>query len=133
MDANFSRSLSAFQAWANTQSPEFAAGINAIITGRVLDGLGEAVLDNKVKSAKDINPQVGVANQITSFIDTLGTTYLKTVDAYYTAKGKAADLQLKAQGSVITQATTAAGTIPPTNWLLIGGAALAAVVLLRRK
>jgi hypothetical protein len=129
--ADFERELSAFQAWANTQAPEFAAGVNAIISNAYLANLGAGEIENKIKAPVPVNPQVNVADKITSFIDTVGGAYLKSVDAYYTAKGKAADLQLKAQGSAVTQTYNTATAIP--NWVYLAGAGVLAVVLLRRR
>lgn len=101
--------------------PEFARGVAAIIDG----GNGFAAAE----------PVATTLDKIGSFVETVGKSYLQSVEAYYLTKGKIADLKLAAKGSYATQAiNTAQGAIslPPMNLLLVGGLAVAALLIMRR-
>lgn len=75
------------------------------------------------------------AEKLTSLFNSVSSTLLASTTAYYTTKGKLADLKLASKGSAVTQAANSAytvgGSVSP-NILLWGGLALAALFLLRR-
>lgn len=127
-DASFEQGLNEFQMWANSVDPNFGAQVSDIIARSYVSQLGENAA---------ITPAVTTANKLSDFISSVGDTYLKSVTAYYTAKGKVADLKLLAKGSTATQlVNTAQGAIslPPSNLLLFGGlGALALILLMRNK
>lgn len=132
MAGNFNAELSAFQAWAKSVNPEFGAQIDRIVADTYISQLGEMTVEPLTQRT----PAQTTADKIGDFITSMGNTYLKTVEAYYSAKGKVADLKLAAQGSPVTQAVnTAQGAIaaPPSNMLLLGGAGLLALLLLTRR
>lgn len=132
MNVDFDSKLDAFAKWARQQSPKLGDAIDGIIATSYISQLSEATPPVVATSA----PAQTTADKISSFIDSVGKTYLSSVSAYYTAKGKVADLQLASKGSLATQVVnTASGAvaIPPTNTLLLIGGGLLAVVLLMRK
>lgn len=132
MAANFNAELSAFQSWAKSVSPEFGDQVDRVVADTYISQLGAMTEEPITKRS----PAEVTADKLGDLITAVGSTYLKSVEAYYSAKGKVADLKLAAQGSPVTQAvTTAQGAIaaPPTNLLLLGGAGLLAVLLLARR
>lgn len=123
----FDKALRDFAAWADAQSPEFGARVREVIATEYGRQFG---------SAAPINPAVSTVNKLGDIIGTLSGTYLKSAEAYYTAKGKIADLKLLARGSPATQAVNTVNdaiSIPPQNLLLIGGAAVLALILFSRR
>lgn len=132
MAANFNASLSAFQSWAHSVSPEFGSQIDRIVADTYISQLGSMTEEPITKRT----PAEITADKIGDFVTSVGNAYLKSVEAYYNAKGKVADLKLAAQGSAVTQAVnTAQGAIaaPPTNLLLVGGLGLVALLVLMRR
>lgn len=124
MTPGFNSQLTDFQRFAQGVDPEFGRQVSDVIATSYISQL----------SAAD-NAAVTTVQKLGSLVDTLGATYLKSVESYYLAKGKIADLKLAAKGSAATQVVnTAQGAIalPPTNLLLFGGLGLAALFLLRR-
>lgn len=132
MNASFNSQLTAFQNWAKSVSPDFGAQVDRVVSDGYISQLGALTAE----PITNRSPAEVTADKLGSLIDSVGNTYLKSVEAYYMAKGKVADLKLASKGNYATQAiTTAQGAIatPPTNLLLIGGLGLAAVLLLARR
>lgn len=132
MAASFNVALADFQTWAKSVSPQFAANIDEIVSRSYISQLGEMT----VEPITNRSPAQITADKIGDFVKAAGDTYLKTVEAYYKAQGKVADLKLAAQGSPSTQVVnTAQGAIaaPPTNLLMLGGLGLLAVLLISRR
>ena len=130
-NAVFDAKLSEFQKWATGVSPQFGDQVASIISNSYLSQMGETPVTPPVGS-----PATNTVEKIGALFDSLGSTYLKSVEAYYTTKGKIADLKLAAKGSAVTQVANAAGTVTGAvspNILLIGGAALVGLLLLSRR
>lgn len=120
----FAAKLIEFQRWADTLSPEFSRAVRQTVHGAYPAAFGETPAANNV------------VNNLTNLIETASNAYLQSVGAYYTAKGKVADLKLAARGSYATQAINAAqgaASLPPSNLWLIGGLGALALIVLMRK
>lgn len=129
---DFDSQLASFQKWIGTESPELSNMVSGIIAANYVSQLGDAATPTILTGT----PAQNTVSKIGALIDSVGGTYLRSVEAYYTAKGRVADLKLAAKGSAVTQAVnTAQGAIgiPPSNMLLYGGLALGALLLFSRR
>jgi hypothetical protein len=140
--SEFETSLSAFQAWANQQNPEMGAQVARIIQTNYISqlggtcdaGLGDAVAPPVSSTSAATN----TIEKLGNFINSLGQTYITSAAAYYNAKGQLATMKAQAQAESlkaagITAATQGVMTVGDNSKLfLFGGAALLAVLLLKR-
>jgi hypothetical protein len=140
--SDFEAQLSAFQAWATAQSPELGSQVSRIISTNYisqLDGFGAGEVSPPVSVT---TPAITTATKLGDLINSIGSTYINSAQAYYNAKIQVATMKaaaeaekLKAAGLYATQqGVSATGNFLEGNMplFLIGGGLLAAVLLLKR-
>lgn len=121
MATPFEIALNNFQQYADNIDPKFGAGVRDIIATQYVSQLGAA----------DDNPALRTVDKLTEFLNSVTGAYLKSAEAYYTTKGKIADLKVQARGNLITQGVNTL-TPAPTSWILWAGLGLGALLLLRK-
>lgn len=141
MATPFEVALQNFQKFADGVHPDFSRMVRQIIQAEYIDrvrtGLGAGddqggdLLTDSGGSVPN-TPANSVVDSLGKFIDSVSKTYLSSVTAYYTAKGKLADLKVQAKGNPLTQA---ANLVKPTpaSWILWAAVGLGAILLLRPK
>lgn len=142
MATPFEIALQNFARYADSVHPNFGAGVRDIIvaewaskTGRGFGDASSDTIENIVLSqhptlSSSPTPEVSTVQRLSSFVDSVASTYLKAANTYYTTQGKIADLKVQAQGNPLTQAQNALSPTP-VSWILWAGVGLGAILLLR--
>lgn len=130
MATAFEVGLQNFQKYADTISPEFSRAVQDVIATNYVSTLqgGFGLVDTGSTSSAAER----TVSKLTDVLNAFSGTYLKTMEAYYTTKGKIADLKLQAKGNLVTQ-TYNAMTPAPQSLLLWAGLGVGALLLLTRK
>lgn len=128
MATAFEVSLQNFQRYADSIDPKFGALVADVIGTNYI-----SALNGGLGAADDVqNAAVRTTDKLAEMINAVSGTYLKTLEAYYTTKGKIQDLKVQAKGSAVTQAVNAFTPAPSSSILWIG-LGIGALLLLTRK